>query len=218
VPPTSLCNKGTFTDSGSAVITGNIHVNGNDSIGGKLNIGNSYFQTVNGVLSLFSFPGAAALVLNPNADIPVRIGNTNAGAAQGDLAISNDLIVAGDAYTDVFQNWSSSANPVGWVATPTVVISYKKIGKTVFVYYYISGISNSGGSSFTLPYTCAVPIPGSSSLYFPGLYSTAAVTMAAGTCNIANGSMTCTLGAVNNTSFPTTLAKSVQGEFFYETN
>jgi hypothetical protein len=98
------------------------------------------------------------------------------------------------------------------------VISYKKIGKTVFVYYYISGTSNSAGASFTLPYASVVPIPGSSSLYFPGLYSTAAVTMAVGTCNIANGLTTCTLGAVNNTSFPTTLAKSVQGEFFYETN
>lgn len=41
----------------------------------------------------------------------------------------------------------------GWAATPTANIWYKKLGKLVFVKFFISGTSNSTSTNFTLPYT-----------------------------------------------------------------
>jgi hypothetical protein len=53
-------------------------------------------------------------------------------------------------WTDYF----GTSTKTGWV-TPSGVIRYKRIGKLVFVSFYITGTSNSTGASFTLPYTSA---------------------------------------------------------------
>ena len=45
--------------------------------------------------------------------------------------------------------------------------NYKKVGKTIFVYINLSGVSNSITTSFTLPYTVASPV----NLYIPAIVS-----------------------------------------------
>ena len=71
--------------------------------------------------------------------------------ATGSIQLGGD-----DIYTVPWTNYSGSSNIIGWASFTTKVIEYKKIGKLVFVNYYIIGTS--GGSdgtkaTFTLPFT-----------------------------------------------------------------
>jgi hypothetical protein len=52
------------------------------------------------------------------------------------------------AWTD----YSGTSTIVGWISISTKFIYYTKVGKLVFVNYYIYGTSNATGVSFTLPY------------------------------------------------------------------
>ena len=61
-------------------------------------------------------------------------------------------------YVDAIGAWtdySASSTVVGWAATPTREILYCKVGKIVFVSFYITGTSNATGASFTLPDTAS---------------------------------------------------------------
>jgi hypothetical protein len=58
---------------------------------------------------------------------------------------------SGDLYTVTWTDYSGSSTIVGWT-TPTAKIRYKKIGKLVWVQYQITGTSNAGTTSFTLPF------------------------------------------------------------------
>ena len=55
----------------------------------------------------------------------------------------------------VWTDYSASSTVVGWAATPTREILYCKVGKIVFVSFYITGTSNATGASFTLPDTAS---------------------------------------------------------------
>jgi hypothetical protein len=72
------------------------------------------------------------------------------GTAQDILTVT----AAGDVYTVVRTNYSSTSTVTGW-GTPTKSIYYKKVGKTIYVWYYIYGTSNDANTSFTLPYASA---------------------------------------------------------------
>jgi hypothetical protein len=49
-------------------------------------------------------------------------------------------------------NYGDSATIIGWSSFTVKEIYYRKIGSIVFVSYHISGASNSGNTSFTVPY------------------------------------------------------------------
>ena len=68
---------------------------------------------------------------------------------------ANRRIVIGDdtdVYSDSYQDYSSSVI-TGWSGTTTSFVAYKRIGKTVWVNFFISGTSDTTTVNFTLPYT-----------------------------------------------------------------
>jgi len=52
----------------------------------------------------------------------------------------------------VWANYSAVSTIVGWSSFTTKLIYTKKIGKTVFVSFFLHGVSNATTISFTLPY------------------------------------------------------------------
>lgn len=50
-------------------------------------------------------------------------------------------------------DYSATSTIVGWTSFTAKVLNYRKVGKLVFVEFYISGTSNSINTSFSLPYT-----------------------------------------------------------------
>ncbi len=62
------------------------------------------------------------------------------------------LSATGDIYTNAWADYFATSTIVGWAASPTGSIYTKKIGKTVLVSFYLSGVSNAITATFTLPY------------------------------------------------------------------
>jgi hypothetical protein len=84
-----------------------------------------------------------------SASLPVF---TSSNSTLTSKSIADTLTALGiGAWTD----YSASSTVVGWAATPTKEILYCKVGKIVFVSFYITGTSNATGASFTLPDTAS---------------------------------------------------------------
>lgn len=60
-----------------------------------------------------------------------------------------------DVYTEDYTDYSGTSTVVGFSAFTTKLIYYKKLGKTVHVWYQLEGTSNSTALTFTLPFTSA---------------------------------------------------------------
>jgi hypothetical protein len=61
-------------------------------------------------------------------------------------------LTANDVYTEAFTDYSATSTIDGWSSYTTKTLHYKKVGKTVFVYFNFLGTSNSGSTTFTMPY------------------------------------------------------------------
>lgn len=84
-----------------------------------------------------------------SASLPVF---TSSNSTLTSKSVADTLTALGiGAWTD----YSASSTVVGWAATPTKEILYCKVGKIVFVSFYITGTSNATGASFTLPDTAS---------------------------------------------------------------
>jgi hypothetical protein len=59
---------------------------------------------------------------------------------------------SGDIYTNAWSDYSASSTIVGWSSFTTKIITVGRLGKRVYVNYYLAGPSNSATSSFTLAY------------------------------------------------------------------
>ncbi|MDP3052476.1 MAG: LamG-like jellyroll fold domain-containing protein [bacterium] len=111
----------------------------------------------------------------------------------------------------VWADYFAISTKVGWV-TPVGYIWTKKIGKTVFVQYKLTGVSNSTVTSFTVPYTISMP---SNSMAFGRTYDTASriaiidITNGGGAIILLNKDM-------DGSSFAATGDKYSYGQFFYE--
>ena len=74
----------------------------------------------------------------------------------GDVSLFGDLTGnAGteDIYTEVWTDYGGTSTIIGWNPVGlTANIWYKRVGKLVYVSYYITGTSNAIVSSFTLPH------------------------------------------------------------------
>jgi hypothetical protein len=89
----------------------------------------------------------------------VDTGNTSAyfdGAmcVEGSSAFAFADKPAGDG---VWADYSATSTIVGWSSIASKTIYIKKIGKTIFVSYNITGTSDNVATSFTVPYTIATP-------------------------------------------------------------
>lgn len=67
------------------------------------------------------------------------------------LNIESDLHVEGDIYSTAMTDYSNSSTVTGLSTVDFKQVYYKKIGKTVFFYYRLSGINNAPAVTFTLP-------------------------------------------------------------------
>ena len=86
-------------------------------------------------------------ILNGSAQIPTA--NLNIGTTASTL-VAHDS--SGDIEDAPWADYFPSSTIVGW-SSPSGNIFYKKIGKLVFVFFEISGTSNTNTVAFTLPYT-----------------------------------------------------------------
>lgn len=58
-----------------------------------------------------------------------------------------------ELYTVAYQDYSGTSTIVGWTSFTLKSIFYKRVGKTVYVTFALSGTSNSISTTFTLPFT-----------------------------------------------------------------
>jgi hypothetical protein len=141
---------------------------------------------------------------------------TNSLEAVGAL-VSGNLDVGGDIYSTAWTDYSDDASPSGW-SSPTKKVYYKKIGKTIFVAFNISGTSNSGFATFSLAHANSASIEvnavgrgidGGTALEDPIL-----IFMNTSTSTV-NLYKTLTQETESWTNSDT---KAVRGQFWYETN
>ena len=161
--------------------------------------------------SLTSVPSGAGI-------IPVA--NIDTGTIASKIVILDGFAklpaVDGSALTAIGTTWAdyfSTSTIVGWAATPTGFIRYKKIGSIVFVKYNIDGTSNATNATFTVPYAIA----GGTNFGFGYAYDAGAVAEGIGIILITTGGSTITLKTPINSGWSATGNKNTQGEFFYET-
>ena len=77
---------------------------------------------------------------------------------------SQDIVVtkidcSGDIYTVQFTEYSATSTIVGWSSFSSKYIRYKKIGKLMFVQFYLTGESDDTATTFTLPYSLTTNPP-----------------------------------------------------------
>jgi len=73
--------------------------------------------------------------------------------ADSDIRAGGDLEAVGDIRTSAWSPYHATSTVTGWSAFTTKKIYYKKVGKLVFVKYWIAGTSNQTYARFTLPYS-----------------------------------------------------------------
>ena len=77
-----------------------------------------------------------------------------AGYIKGGLSVAKNAVVGGDIYTTAYTDYSATSTVTGWSSTTVKQIWYKKVGKIAYVWWEITGTSNSTITTFTLPVTC----------------------------------------------------------------
>jgi hypothetical protein len=238
---------GTTADSGAEVkkslhvdydakIDRNLSVGGQDSIagltktmGGIFDSGivnftrHGYYGTMKGSLNAWS-AGAGLLLDCSTGDLYLTAsGGSDVHVPTSNFSIDNGSAqVSGDVYTDALQDWSGSDNLTGFNTVSLNACNYKKVGKTVYMYFYIEGnVPSVTSPTMTLPYSCAVFTGTGSgqSIKFPTFVGTLGLGTEisnVGCAAVIHGSSTCTFTNVNQTSFSGNII--IQGQFFYETN
>jgi hypothetical protein len=116
----------------------------------------------------------------------------------------------------VWADYFSSSTIVGWAAGKTGNIYTKKIGKTIFVSFVITGTSDATTASFTLPYTSEATCGyGGGSLIY-AVDAGAAVTTATKADLDKNTSTVNLRKDMASGGWTNSGTKTVKGIFFYE--
>ena len=221
-PIGSYLTTGTLTDS--------LNTNGVTAI--TLNTPNVIFSTP----VTFSKTGRAwsgTLSLNNQSANRVFAGPTTGSAAAPTFRalVAADIPDLSSSYvtTTTYNNavldsgwvdWSSSSTIVGWSSYTAKEIRYRRIGKTVWVNYYISGTSNSTNTRFTVPYPLTTNMTFTQALGQATNNGTAA--SSASKILLSSGSVTVEFSITINGNFSgvwtASGTKTIIGQFFYEIN
>jgi len=127
---------------------------------------------------------------------------------------ANGILMQGTGVSDTaWVNYFSTSTIGGWV-TPAGWVYYKKIGKTVFVSYSITGTSNAAGTTFTLPVT--FNMPGGMHLCFGRAVNNGGAAVASYVELTDGGSVVSFYSSLTGTGFTTSGTKTIQGQFFVE--
>jgi len=149
-----------------------------------------------------------------------RLGDNGDGTAYFDGAMcveGSSAFAFADkpAGEDVWTDYFATSTIVGWAAGKTGNIMVKKIGKTVFVSYFINGTSDNATTTFTVPYTAEATI----SHQVPCGYSidNGSTSVNPAYIYITGGSTTITAKkSMADADFTSSGAKRIAGQFFYE--
>jgi hypothetical protein len=115
----------------------------------------------------------------------------------------------GDLFTAEWTDYFATSTKIGWV-TPVGYIYTKKIGKTVFVNFELSGVSDSVITTFTVPFTSVMN-------FQSPCYANAAGSEAVGRILIYGGTSLVSLGKdIAGNAFSNTGIKNIDGQFWYE--
>jgi len=129
-----------------------------------------------------------------------------------DEAVSMSAKATQTAWADYF----SSSDIVGWAASPTGNIFYKKIGSLVMVKFFITGTSDATGASFTVPFAVKNDITITLSSGYNSDNSVAPGTPAGITLTANSDVITLTKDLTTVATWTAGGTKAVMGEFFYE--
>ena len=186
----------------------------NTGAGGVLN---SSYHTGSSTWELITLSTTIPNGADEVTPILVLVGNSTAyfdGAmcVEGSSAFAFADKPAGEG---VWKDYFATSTIVGWAAGKTGNIMVKKIGKTVFVSYFINGTSDNATTTFTVPYTAEATI----SHQVPCGYSidNGSTSVNPAYIYITGGSTTITAKkSMADADFTSSGAKRIAGQFFYE--
>ncbi len=163
---------------------------------------------------------AAGRALLDDANAAAQL--TTLGVTEAAQTILDDTTVAAIITTlfgtyVVETDYFASSTIVGWAASPTGVIYYRRLGATVTVNFYVTGTSNATSASFTLPYQLKTGISVLSKSV--RVIDNGATSAASGHCYMTSGSNVVTLTkSLTGDAWTNTGTKTISGEFTYICN
>jgi hypothetical protein len=193
---------GIGTSGGSAKLS----INGGLHVGGDSDPGDNNLE-IDGTLLVTGLTKTAG---------GVHVGGTS-DPGTDNLLVDGIAEVTGDVKTVGYTDWSSSCSLGGFTGTPTKSFYYKKVGRLVFCFVYVTGTSTTGATTFTIPYTCASLSIGGTQIICRvqdnGVWSTTTPGLAA----LASGGTLVTMYKdMNGGAFTTSGTKAWVLQFFYE--
>jgi hypothetical protein len=171
-------------------------------------------NTDNGILSMGSVSSDFGEILVASAS---GVSSISLNGGTGSITANGSIQAQGDIYTEQWNNYTSSSTIIGWGSTTTQEIYYAKIGKLMMCDFYISGVSDSIFTTFTLPYARFSSTAG---VFNPSmiLINDGGGAQALGYCKITSGNLTVEcFTSVTGSSWTASGTKTVRGSIWYFT-
>lgn len=164
---------------------------------------------------------AANLASIPNtALLPLTTASLVDGATFKNLASipsAGGIIPHANIITTGFTDYSATSTVTGWSSTTTKKIFYKKFGNTVFVWFIITGTSDSTSTNFTLPVATPAAWFPSTNVNFPIAAIDNGTLFATGVAVLGPSSSQLDFYKdINATTWTASGTKTIQGFFIYE--
>jgi hypothetical protein len=160
---------------------------------------------------------AASTLLTPTIASFANAAHTHANAAGGGTltgaVLGGTITGTFDIYNVDWTDYSASSTIAGWSSFTKKKIYYRKLGKLVFVSYYIAGTSNSTGASFTVPYTSSAGTDFET--IFAGYGSDATAETITYGYLVSNSSAVSLFPSPSDLVWSSTGTKIIQGQFWY---
>ncbi len=137
------------------------------------------------------------------------------GTVNATAFIGNGSQLTGIPQEIAWTDYTSQSTIVGWSSLTSKVIYTKKIGKTVFVSYKLSGTSNSAAASFTVPYTSSNTLQAMSSIGYT--QDNGVILTTPGVIELSpNSAVVSSYKDSAENPFTASGGKTIIGEFWYE--
>ena len=153
---------------------------------------------------------------SPNTYTITRAQESTSAVAHSAGAVVGLYLTAGALVQETdWTNYFAASTIVGW-ATKTGNIYVKKIGKTVFVNFVITGTSNATGITFTVPYTSVSYTVNWGGVLFEAGDNGSPLTTPCSFSLGSNSNQVNVYKDMYSTGWTASGGKTVQGQFWYE--